>query len=314
MEYKDYYKVIGVDKNASQDEIKKAYRKLALKYHPDKNPGDKVAEEKFKELNEANEVLSDPEKRKKYDELGDQWHHFQQAGGNDSQFNWNQWQQAGGGQSYYGGDASDMFGGGDFSDFFTNIFGGMGGAGGRGRSRQRSASYRGQDYETAMEISLEDGTSRLLQLDDKKIKISTKPGTKDGQKLRIKGKGGEGVGGGPAGDLYLNIHVKPHHLYTRDGDNLTYKLKIDLFTAVLGGKVEVPTFTGPVNVKIPPGTQNGKKLRLKGKGMPVYGKPGNFGSMLVDIDVKLPEDLSGEEKELFEKLREMSLSKTRSHA
>ncbi len=304
MEYKDYYKILGVDKKASQEDIKKAFRKLAVKYHPDKNPGDKKAEEKFKEINEAYEVLKDPEKRKKYDELGENWRHFQQAGG-QGDFDWSQWQQAGGGRAYsYGGDASDMFGEGGFSDFFSTIFGGGGFAGGSRRARSRS--MKGRDYEAEIEVTLEEafhGSSRILNVNGKKIRLKLKPGIRDGQVLRIKGKGAPGANGGPAGDLYLRIHVLPHHLYERVGDNLMQTLKVDLFTAVLGGKVTVNTFSGPVKISIPAGTSNGKVLRLKGKGMPVYGKKDRYGDMLVKIEVEIPAAMTDEQKKLFEALR-----------
>ena len=312
MDYKDYYKILGVDKKASQDEIKKAYRKLAVKYHPDKNPGDEAAEEKFKEINEANEVLGDPEKRQKYDELGENWQHFQQGGGQGSGFDWSQWQQQpGGGRYYYEGGASD-FGDEGFSDFFENIFGGMGGRGGQ----RRRAQGKGQDYEANMEITLEEayhGTSRILQLQNQKIRINTKPGTQDGQKLRIKGKGAPGFNGGPAGDLFINVSVLPHSLYQRKGNDLIQKINVDLFTAVLGGKTEINTFSGPVKVTIPQGTQNDKTLRIKGKGMPLYGKKDQFGSMLVKININIPSNLSEEQKELFEKLRALEAEKTTNH-
>ncbi len=305
MEYKDYYKILGVDKKASQDEIKKAFRKLAVKYHPDKNPGDKAAEEKFKEINEAYEVLKDPEKRKKYDELGENWRNFQQAGGG-SNFDWSRWQQGGGGsRQYYTGDASDIFGEGGFSDFFSTIFGGGAGFGGRTQGR-RTRAMKGQDYEAEIDVTLEEayhGTSRILNVNGQKIRVKLKPGIRDGQVLRIKGKGAPGANGGPAGDLYLKVHVLPHHLYQRVGDNLMQTVKVDLFTAVLGGKVTVNTFSGPVKITIPAGTQNGKVLRLKGKGMPVYGKKDQFGDMLVKIEVAIPEKLNEKQKKLFEELK-----------
>lgn len=297
MEYKDYYKVLGVDKKASQAEIKKAYRKLAVKYHPDKNPDDKAAEEKFKEINEAYEVIGDPESRQQYDELGANWKQYQQGGGQ-------QWQGGPGQGFHFEGDPSEMFGEGGFYDFFQNIFGGAG-----GRRSSYAGSYKGQDYQSDITLTLEEayhGSERILQLDGKKIRIKTKPGTSDGQTLRIKGKGAPGVQGGPAGDLYLNIHVKNHHLYQRKGNDLQQDLNIDLFTAVLGGKVQVNTFSGPVKISIQAGTQNGKVLRLSGKGMPVYGKKDRFGDMLVKINVRIPKNLTDEEIELYKKLRDRS--------
>ncbi len=312
MEYKDYYKILGVDKKASQAEIKKAYRKLAVKYHPDKTKGDKALEEKFKDINEAYEVLSDPEKREKYDKLGANWKQFEQGGAG---FDPNMWGNMGGGGStfHFEGDPSEIFGEGGFSDFFNMFFGGgmgSGMGGGRTRSRRQPMPRKGHDYKVETTLTLEEayhGTTRMLDIDGKKIRMKIKPGAYDGQKLRVKGKGGAGSHGGAAGDLYVHIRVAPHHLYRRNGDNLEQTVNVDLYTAVLGGKVTVNTFTGPVNVKIPAGTQNGKTLRLKGKGMPVYGKSGVFGDMLLKVNVVIPKHLTAKEKELFEKLREMSL-------
>jgi curved DNA-binding protein len=301
MEYKDYYKILGIDKKATQEEIKKAFRKLAVKYHPDKNPGNKEAENRFKEINEANEVLSDPEKRKKYDELGENWQYHQQNGGQGG-FNWEQWQQQGRSHSR----ADDFFEGGSFSDFFNNIFGGMGG------SQRRKSSHRGQDYHADIRLTLEEayhGATRTLEIHDKKLRINVKRGVEDGQTLRVKGKGEPSHNKGEAGDLYLQIHVHPHHLYTRDGNDLEQKIKIDLYTAVLGGKLKVHTFEGDLIITIPEGTQNGKILRMKGKGMPVYGKENQFGDMLVKISVQLPAELSEDEKELFRQLRELRKAK-----
>lgn len=299
MEFKDYYKVLGVEKNASPEDIKKAYRKLAVKYHPDKNSGDKAAENKFKEINEANDVLSDPEKRKKYDELGENWQHYQPGGG-QSDFNQRQWQNGGTGQGY------DNFSETDFSDFFNNIFGGMhGGGASHGR---RAASFKGQDYQGDIQLTLEEayhGASRILELNGQKLRIQTKPGVKDGQILKVKGKGAPGYNGSPPGDLYLEIKLIPHSLYRREGDNLEQPLKIDLFTAVLGGKVKARTFTGDVLITIPPGTQNASSYRLKGKGMPVYEKPNQFGDMIITTEIVIPTRLSDEQKKLFRKIQEM---------
>lgn len=303
MEYKDYYKVLGVSKTATQDEIKKAYRKLAVKYHPDKNQGNKEAEIKFKEINEANEVLSDPEKRKKYDELGENWQHYQQAGANSGQYQ--QWHNGGGQYSGFGNEE-------DFSEFFSNIFGGMGG----GQTRRgRKTSFKGQDYQSEVHLSLEDayhGADRVFDLEIQKIRIHIKPGVEDGQVLRIKGKGAPGYNNGEPGDLYLTIRVAAHHLYTRKGNDLEQTSRLDIYTAVLGGKMKVHTFTGDVLVTIPPGTQGGNVLRLKGKGMPVYGKSGQFGDMLVRTEIKIPTDLNEEQKELFRKIRDMKKANTAS--
>lgn len=304
MEYKDYYKVLGVSKTATQDEIKKAYRKLAVKYHPDKNQGNKEAEIKFKEINEANEVLSDPEKRKKYDELGENWQHYQQSAGAQGGGQYQQWN--GGGQ--YAGFGNEE----DFSDFFSNIFGGMGG----GHSRRGTRpSFRGQDLEAGIHLSLEDafhGVDRIIELELQKIRIHIKPGVEDGQVLRIKGKGAPGYNNGEPGDLYLTIKVAPHHLYTRKGNDLEQTVKLDLYTAILGGKVKVHTFTGDLLITIPPGTQGGNILRLKNKGMPVYDKSGQFGDMLVKTEITIPTDLTEEQKDLFKKIRDIRKTNTAS--
>lgn len=302
MEYKDYYKILGVDKKATQDQIKKAYRKLAVQYHPDKNPDNKAAENKFKEINEANEVLGDPEKRKKYDELGENWQQHQQNGSKGG-FNWEAWQQPNQGRSRQ----SQSFEEDDFSDFFSNIFGGMGGGG-----RRRPTSAKGQDYQSTLELSLEEayhGASRTLQLSNQKIRITTHPGIEDGHKLRVKGKGEPGYNGGPSGDIYLQVQVKPHHLYKREGINLEQTIKIDLYTAILGGKIKVNTFTGEVMIPVPAGAQSGQVFRLKGKGMPVYEQANKFGDMLVKIEVEIPKVLSSEQKELFLKIQELEANK-----
>lgn len=308
MDFKDYYEILGVDKKASQDEIKKAFRKLAVKYHPDKSQGDKAAEEKFKEINEAYEVLGDPEKRKKYDSLGENWRAYQQSGGAQGGFDWSQFQQQGGAGQQYQYQSTGGFGEQDFSDFFSSIFGDMG-----GRFRQqRQSGFPGQDYQTDITITLEEafnGTTRIIELDGNKIRLNLKPGIKDGQVLRLPGKGGKGSGGGKAGDLYANIFVRPHPLFERQENNLKQSISVDLFTAVLGGDTEVQTLTGKLKVKIKAGTQSGSALRLKGKGMSVYNEPGQFGDMILEIKVSVPEHLTDEQRQQFEKLRDSFHSK-----
>ncbi|HFA51476.1 MAG TPA: J domain-containing protein [Bacteroidetes bacterium] len=309
MKYKDYYKILGVSKDASQKEIKKAYRKLASKYHPDKNSGNKVAEEKFKEINEANEVIGNPEKRKKYDALGANWEAYQQGGGD-----WRQYAQQGrrgrGGQSFhFEGDPSEFFGGGgqgsDFSSFFDMFFGGGGARAGASRGR-RQAAFKGGDIEAELPITLLEayqGSKRTFELNGKKMRISIKPGAYDGQRLRLKGKGQPGHNGGPAGDLYIVLKVQPDPRFQRVGDNLVFPARVDLYTAVLGGKIQVPTMTGSVKMNIPKGSETGKTLRLKGKGMPKYGRPAQHGDLLVKLEVAMPKNLSHEEEELFRKLK-----------
>lgn len=299
MEYKDYYKILGVDKNASQEEIKKAYRKLAVKYHPDKNKDNKAAEEQFKLINEANDVLSDPEKRRKYDQLGENWKQYENMG---SGFGGRARGGARSGPFTFEGDYSDFFGGGGsgFSDFFEQFFG----AGARGTRTGGSGNFKGQDYQTEAEITLEEayhGTHRLIEVENEKLRITTRPGAYEGQLLRIKGKGGRA--GRSRGDLYVRVHVAPHPRYTRKGDDLHAVHKIDLFTAVLGGTTIVDTMSGQVKVKIPAGTQNGKVIRLKGKGMPVYGEPNIFGDLYVELQAHIPETLNDRQRELFEQLK-----------
>ncbi|MBU2649935.1 MAG: J domain-containing protein [Bacteroidetes bacterium] len=304
MEYKDYYRILGVGKDASQDEIKKAYRKLALKYHPDKNQGNQASEEKFKEISEAYEVLGKPENRKKYDELGMNWKQYEQAG-------------AYGYEGPYGGASSgkgaryasydDFFGGsGGFSDFFEAFFGG--GFRGAGQERRQTWASPGSDYEASVSITLQQayyGTSAVLQLGDEKLRINIKPGARDGQVLRVRGKGGQGSGGGESGNLYLKIQVVPMDGFERKGNDLYVGHDIDLYTAVLGGKITIKTLEGAVSTTIPKGTQNGKTLRFKGKGMPVYSQPGIFGDLYVRLNVHIPTGLSEKETTLFQELKNL---------
>ncbi len=312
MDFKDYYKILGLAKTATADEIKKAYRKLAVKYHPDKNPNDKSAEEKFKEINEANEVLGNAEKRKKYDELGENWKYYQQSGqpGNQGQdFDWSKYTNRGGNNSH-SYTTGEQFNGGDFSDFFENIFGG-GFAGGK-QSQQRT--FNGRDYNAEMQVSLEEayfGTTRQLELDTQKLQLKTKPGLKDGQVLRLKGKGGKGMNGGQDGDLYITVHVTEHPHYKRKEDDLYCDITVDLYTAILGGQTLIRTLHNPIKMNIGKETENGKVLRLKGMGMPKYGKENEYGDLYAKVNIKLPKDLSPKEIELF---KELSTIKHTSHA
>jgi curved DNA-binding protein len=326
MEYKDYYKILGLNKNASKDEIKKTYRKLARQYHPDMNPGDKTAEEKFKEINEAYEVLSDTAKREKYDRFGSSWQQYARTGGRPEDFDWGQWTTRPGGQSYtrtvtpeeleqiLGGSFSGDFSGfGGFSDFFETLFGNMGRqtSGGRRAGGTRRAS-RGRDMEQPVELSLEDayhGTTLNLQWEaGKRIEAKIPPGVKTGSKIRLGGQGEAGSGGGGAGDLYLKIAVKPHPTFTREGDDLKITVPVDLYTVILGGKTTVPTLDRPVELSIPAGTANGRSFRLRGLGMPHLKNPKEKGDLYAKVEVKLPTHLSEKEKELFEKLRDLGKS------
>ncbi len=324
MDYKDYYKIMGVNKNATAKEIKAAYRKLARQYHPDVNPGNKQAEAKFKEVNEAYEVLGDEAKRKKYDELGAHWKDYEQwqrAGGEASgqPFDWSRYGFAGAGERGGGGvhyrtmteeDLQNLFGGEEspFSSFFYTFFGGEPGRGAGGRFRTAGRPRRGQDFEQPVEITLEEayrGTTRIFQMEDgsgrsRRIEAKIPAGVQEGSKVRLAGQGGPGVGGGPAGDLYLVVQILPHHLFERKGDDLSLKLSIPLTTAILGGEVIVPNLSGKVVLKIPAETQNGRVFRLKGKGMPRLGNPTHHGDLFAETFVVLPEKLTEKERKLFE--------------
>jgi len=304
MDYKDYYKVLGVEKTASKDEIKKKYRKLAQKYHPDKNPGNKQAEEKFKEISEANQVLSDDEKRQKYDQLGSNWNQFQQGGGGG--FDFSQFTGQRGGRSRHSG-MEDMFGGsGRFSDFFESFFGG--GFQDDPRMARGNRQTKGRDYEAGINIHLSDayhGTSTILNVDGQKIKVNLAPGVTHGQLLRLKGKGGKSPDGGPDGNIILKINIINNTKFELDNTDLHTTTEVDLYTAVLGGKLTIETLKGPMSINIQKETPNGKILRLKGLGMPVYGKAGSFGDLYIKLQVSLPVNLSPKETELFKQLSEL---------
>jgi curved DNA-binding protein len=300
MEYKDYYKILGVDKKAGADEIKKAYRKLAVKYHPDKNPDNKAAEEKFKSISEAYEVLGNAEKRRKYDDLGSNWKQYQQGGFEG--FNYaNRRQQQGGFEDYFGGGAG-------FSDFFEAFFGGSFGGSRRAQGFGQGFSPmqgKGRDIEASIELSLQQayhGSEQLFSVGGKTIKMPVKPGVRDGQVLRLKGKGHPGTNGGPSGDLLLKVRIKADPVYTRNEDDLSREIEIDFYTAALGGKVQVDTMKGPITVPIKKGTQGGSVLRLKGLGMPVYGKQA-FGNLFLKVKISIPAELSAEEIKLLEQAR-----------
>lgn len=309
MEYKDYYKILGVPRSASEKEIKRAYRRLARQYHPDRNPGDKNAEERFKEINEAQEVLSDVDKRQKYDRLGAQWQQWQRMGRDPRDFDYSQW-FAGGGSSRmhaeWGGDLDDLFGGtGGFSDFFRSIFGGMGGQPTARRQYAQARVRRGQDYEQPVEITLEEayhGTACVLDVGGSRLEVRVPQGVKTGSKVRVAGKGGAGMGGGQPGDILLKIKVLPHGTFVRKGNDLHCEVSVGLYTALLGGEERVPTMETPVRLKIPPETQTGRSFRLRGQGMPHLRDPKRRGDLFARVKVTLPQHLSEREKELFQEL------------
>lgn len=309
MNFKDYYKSLEVSKTATADEIKKSYRKLARKYHPDVNPGNKAAEEKFKEISEAYEVLSNADSRKKYDQLGADWKKYEQAGnqGGEGGFDWSKYAQGqqgrGGPQYQYTNTAEDDFGGGGFSDFFESIFGG--GFGKRtqtsGGARQRTQAFKGQDYSSEMEITLPEafeGSSRIINVNNQQLRMKVKPGVADGQVLKLAGKGGPGASGGPNGDLYITIKIAQDPIYKRKGNDLHKDQHVELFTALLGGEVQVHTLSGDIKLNIPVETQNATVLRLKNKGFPIYGETDKFGDLYLKIKVDLPKQLTDKEKEL----------------
>ncbi len=314
MEYRDYYKILNVDRNASEQDIKRAYRKLARQLHPDVNPGDKQAEERFKEINEAYEVLNDAEKRDKYDRLGTNWQQWQRTGRDPGQYDWSQWFTGGPGgvRVEWSGDLGDLFSGGGadaFSDFFRSIFGGMGGTQRAGRPEDLFGRVRrGQDMEAPAEITLEEafhGTTRMLERDGRRIRVKIPPGARDGSRIRVAGKGNSSPRGGTPGDLYLNITVKPHAIFERENDNLHCDVNIDLYTAVLGGQVQITTLNGDVSLRIPAGTSGGKTFRLRGKGMPNPRNPEIRGDLFATIRIRIPQDLSPPEQELFEELSQL---------
>ena len=296
MAFIDYYKVLEIDKKATETEIKKAYRKLARKYHPDLNPNDKQAEIKFKELNEANEVLSNPENRKKYDQYGENWEHGAEYEKAAKQQNQNRGNQQ---QANYNG-----FEGSDYSDFFESMFAGQGG-------RTRKPAYKGQDFNAELHLDLKEvyvTHKRTLTVNVKNIRLTIAAGIENGQVIKIPGHGGEGANGGPQGDLYITFFINNHTDFKRDKNNLYSTVNLDLYTAVLGGELMVSTFDGKVKLKVAEGTQNGTKVKLKGKGFPVYKKENEFGDLYITYHIKVPENISEKEKELFMQLANLRTS------
>ncbi|WP_192346896.1 DnaJ C-terminal domain-containing protein [Algoriphagus sp. Y33] len=301
MAFIDYYSVLGIAKNATAADIKKAYRKQARKYHPDVNPDDKEAELKFKEVNEANEVLSDPEKRKKYDKYGQDWKQadqFEQAGATSGRRQRSQGSQ---GSGFDGGSFSEA----DYSEFFESMFGG---ASGGFRQGGRSAKFKGQDFHAELQLTIHDAyqtRKQVLTVNGENIRLTIAAGIADGQTIKIKGKGAPGINGGPNGDLYIKFMIKNDTKFAREGDNLYATVEVDLYTAMLGGEIVADTFDGKVKLKIPPETQTGTKVRLKGKGFPVYKKEGEFGDLILTYSIKNPTKLTAEEKKLFEELQKL---------
>jgi curved DNA-binding protein len=312
MEFKDYYKIMGVEKTATQSEINKAYRKLALKYHPDKNPDNKQAEDKFKQLSEAYEVLKDPEKRKKYDMLGANWKQYQQGGSSNANDWFRNYQNSQQGDSYqFTGSFDDLFGkSGNFSDFFQSFFGGAGSSKTGGDSSFTNAfrAKKGSDYEATFRITLEDafhGNEKEFSIDGRKIRIKIKSGIEEGKRLRLKNQGAAASGGGERGDLYLTILIDKHPLFERKENDLYYTLGIDISTAVLGGSKTLTTIDGKkVKVKIPAETDGGTTLRIKGMGMMIPDTT-TRGDLLVKVNIVTPKNISSEEKELYKKLAEL---------
>lgn len=294
MAYIDYYKILGIPKNATEKEIKKAYRKLARKYHPDLNPNDKVAEKKFKEINEANEVLSNPENRKKYDQYGEHWQHAEDYEKAKQQ----QYAHQQSSQGSFGGHSEE-----DFSDFFESMFGGK-----SSRTHGKQARFRGQDFNAQLQLDLKDVYTthkRTLTVNNKNIRITIPAGVENGQVIKIKGHGGKGINEGPNGDLYIQFSIVNRTPFKRDKDNLYTSVDLDLYIALLGGEIMVNTFDGKVKLTVKPETQNGTKVKLKGKGFPKYKKQGQFGDLYVTYNLKTPTNLSVKEKELFSELAKL---------
>lgn len=295
MVFVDYYKILGIGKTATPTDIKNAYRKLARKYHPDLNPNDKDAKKNFQQINEANEVLSDPEKRKKYDQYGKDWQHaeeFEKA---------KQYQEQS--SNYHRPRYSGMQSEGDFSDFFESMFGASAGAG-----RNRQVKYRGEDYNAELHLNLIDAYKahkQTLTVNGKNIRITIPAGIENGQTIKISGHGGRGINGGPDGDLFITFSIANDPKIKRLGNNLYTTIDLNLYTAVLGGEITMDTLNGKVKLKVKPETQNGSKIKLKGKGFPVYKNEGQFGDLYVTYAIKIPTNLTDKQKTLFAELSKL---------
>lgn len=305
MEFIDYYKVLELDEKATKSDIKKAYRKLARKYHPDLNPNDTAAQKKFQQINEAHEVLIDPEKRKKYDQYGKDWEHAEAFEKQKAQQQQYQRQYSGSRPGGFGGAESFSgggFEGGDFSEFFESMFGGAAGG------RQRATRFRGQDFNAELHLNLSDvykTHKQTITVNGKNIRLTIPAGVENGQTIRIKGYGGEGMNGGPSGDLLITFSLKNNTNFKREGKDLYKEVDLDIFTATLGGDLMVDTFDGKVKLSVKPETQNGTTVKLKGKGFPVYKKEGHFGDLFVTYKLKIPTNLSAREKELLQELKKL---------
>ena len=301
MAFVDYYKTLGIEKTATEEEIKKAYRKLARKFHPDLNPNDKEANKKFQQINEANEVLSDPEKRKKYDAYGEHWQHAEQyEQAQHEQARQQQRSQASQGWQEYtysnGGEE-------DFSDFFESLFGGA-----RGRGKTAQTKFRGNDFNASLNLKLSEAYTTHKQtftINDKQVRITIPAGVANGQVIKLKGYGSPGINGGPNGDLYITFVIEDDAKFKRVGNDLYTTAEIDLYTAVLGGEFTLDTFSGKIKLKVNSETQNGSIVRLKGKGFPVYKEEGKFGDLFVTWQIKIPTNLTEKQKELFRELSKL---------
>jgi curved DNA-binding protein len=299
MDFVDYYKLLGIEKNATPKDIKSAYRKLARKHHPDLNPNDKNAKKNFQQINEANEVLSDPVKRKKYDQYGKDWQHSEQF--EKQSRNQNQYQQQPSGSR--GSRFSEAQSGGDFSDFFESMFGGAGRS-----SRSRQVKYRGEDFNAELQLDLLDAYKthkQTLTVNGKKLRITIPAGIENGQTIKIAGHGGEGVNGGPYGDLYITFSITNHAVFKRLGNNMYANVDLDLYTSLLGGEITIDTLDGKVKLKVKPETQNGSKIKLKDKGFPVYKNEGQFGDLFITWSIKIPTNLTEKQKVLFTELSKL---------
>jgi curved DNA-binding protein len=297
MDFVDYYKILGIDKTATLKDIKSAYRKMARKYHPDLNPNDKDANRNFQQINEANEVLSDPEKRKKYDQYGKDWQHAEEF---EKARQYQEQEQSSGsrGARYSGGESEA-----DFSGFFESLFGGAAGAG-----RNRQVKYRGDDINAELHLELIDAYKTHKQtftVNTKNIRITIPAGVENGQTIKIPGHGSPGMNGGPNGDLYITFSINNHPNIKRLGNDLFTTVDLDLYKAVLGGEITVDTLNGKVKLNVKPETQNGSKIKLKGKGFPVYKKEGQFGDLFITYTIKIPTNLTEKQKELFAQLSKL---------